>query len=514
MTPETQERPSLLSSFAGLPAEEVRALLLKLTPRQAEELQRDWQLWARPEQLPPSGDWFVWLILAGRGAGKTRTASEWIRRQVEHHGARRVALVARTAADARDVMVEGESGILAVSPSWMRPLYEPSKRRLTWPNGAVGTLYSADEPDLLRGPQHDAAAADELATWPRAQETWDNLVMGLRLGARPRACVTTTPRPIAIIRALMAAPSTVVTRGSTFDNAANLAPSALAEFRARYSGTRIGRQELYGEVLIDTPGALFTRDVIDKARVRAAPELQRVVVAIDPSVTAGPDSDECGIVVGGRAADGRLYVLEDASLRATPDAWARRAVAMFDKWEADAVTVEVNQGGDLVTKVLQTVRENLPVKTVHAKRGKALRAEPVAALYEQGKVSHVSPVELREEPFATLEEQMCSWTPGEGTSPDRLDALVYCLLELRAAIEGAGLLEFARREVERMRGGGGAKPAPATGAVRMRAPRVDGSSGPHEWWCNNQQLTVGADGFADVEAHNVAAAETLGFVVV
>jgi phage terminase large subunit-like protein len=444
------------------------------------------------------------LILAGRGFGKTRAGSEWVRAQVEQHGARRIALVARTAADARDVMVEGESGILATSPSWNRPLYEPSKRKLSWANGTIGTLYSAEEPDLLRGPQFDTAWADEIATWLRATETWDNLTLALRLGARPRACVTTTPRPIPIIRALLAAPSTVTTRGSTFDNAINLAPSVLNEYRARYSGTRIGRQELHAEVLTDTPGALFTRDLIDKARVRAAPELVRIVVAIDPSVTAGPDSDLAGIIVSGRAANGELYVLEDASLRASPDQWARRAVVMFDKWQADAIVVETNQGGDLLSGLLNSVRPGLRIVQVHAKRGKQLRAEGPAALYEQGKVHHVSPAELRDDPFAALEEQMCSWTPGEGSSPDRLDALVYSLLELAATLAGAGFLEFARREVERLNG----QPAAmAAETVRMRAP----ADTADVYNIDGVRVTPDSQGLVDVPAARVHLARSIGF---
>jgi len=266
------------------------ALLATLAPQEAEGLVRGWRLWARPEQIAPPGDWLVWLILSGRGWGKTRTAAEWLREQVELRGRRRIALVARTAADVRDVVIEGESGLLAISPSWNKPLYEPSKRRLTWPNGAIATAYSADEPDLLRGPQHDAAAADELASWQYAQQTWDNLMLSLRLGDHPQVIVTTTPRPLKIIRQLMQSPSTVVTRGTTFDNAANLAPSALAEYRHRYEGTRLGRQELMGEVLDDNPGALWNRETLDRNRVRVAPDLVRVVVAIDPAVTV-PVSD-------------------------------------------------------------------------------------------------------------------------------------------------------------------------------------------------------------------------------
>ncbi|PZN08384.1 MAG: ATP-binding protein [Bacillota bacterium] len=396
-----------------------------LSDEEAEALLYDWRFWARPKQLPPEGPWRIWLILAGRGFGKTRTGAEWVREQVERHGRRRIAIVGRTAADVRDVMVEGESGILSISPPWFRPVYEPSKRRLTWPNGAIATLYSADEPDLLRGPQHDAAWADELAAW-RRPEAWDNLMFGLRLGPDPRVVVTTTPRPVKIIRDLLQDPTCVVTRGSTYENAANLAPAFLEQIISRYEGTRLGRQELYGEVLDDVPGALWQRKRIDELRVREAPELVRVVVAIDPAVTSEEGSDETGIVVAGRGVDGHAYVLADRSCRMSPDGWARRAVKAYYDFDGDRIVGEVNNGGDLVETVIRTVDPKVPYKAVRASRGKAVRAEPVAALYEQGKVHHVGT-------FEHLEDQLCQITPdgyqGAG-SPDRADALVWALTEL------------------------------------------------------------------------------------
>jgi len=416
---------SLASRLAALPADERRKLLAELSDEEAEALLYDWRFWARPKQLPPEGQWRVWLILAGRGFGKTRTGAEWVREQVERHGRRRIAIVGRTAADVRDVMVEGESGILSISPPWFRPVYEPSKRRLTWPNGAIATLYSADEPDLLRGPQHDAAWADELAAW-RRPEAWDNLMFGLRLGPDPRVVVTTTPRPVKLIRDLLKDPTTVVTRGSTYENAANLAPAFLEQIISRYEGTRLGRQELYGEVLDDVPGALWQRKRIDELRVSEAPELVRVVVAIDPAVTNEEGSDETGIVVAGRGVDGHAYVLADKSCRMSPDGWARRAVKAFYDHEADRIIGEVNNGGDLVETVIRTVDPKVPYKAVRASRGKSVRAEPVAALYEQGKVHHVGT-------FDHLEDQLCQITPdgyqGSG-SPDRADALVWALTEL------------------------------------------------------------------------------------
>jgi len=386
-------------------------------------------VWARPDQLPPSGTWQRWLILAGRGWGKTRTGAEWVRDRALRDPGCRVALVARTAADVRDVIVEGESGILAVHAPGERPTWEPSRRRLTWPNGSMATTYSADVPDQLRGPQHHYAWADELASWERP-DTWDQLIFGLRLGITPQVVVTTTPRPTPIIRALLTAPGTVVTRGRTLDNRANLAPGVVADLQRRYGGTRLGRQELDGEVLTDTPGALWTWDRIDAARVTVAPQLRRVVVAIDPAVSAGEGSDETGIIVCGIGFDGRGYVLEDASGKYSPDGWARRAVHLAAEHKADRIVAEVNNGGQLVEHTLRTVDRAVAYKAVHASRGKATRAEPVAALYEQGRVSHIGRLDA-------LESQMTGWDPSTSTkSPDRIDALVWALTELMVSAPG------------------------------------------------------------------------------
>lgn len=385
---------------------------------------RDW--WARPSQVAPAGDWSAWMIMAGRGFGKTRAGAEWVREKWKA-GADRIALVAETAADARDVIVEGKSGILATSPKDERPLYEPSKRRLTWPNGAVATLYNGSEPDQLRGPEHAAAWVDELAKYDYPDDTWDNLQFGLRLGARPQVCVTTTPRPIAIIRRLMKDTGCVVTRGSTFENAANLPDSFIARIRDKYDGTRLGRQELYAEVLDDLPGALWSRDMIRHGELPI--EMQRIVVAVDPSGASGdPDSDadSIGIVVAGRAVDGRLCVIEDATCRLSPAGWGARAVAKYREHNADKIVAEGNFGGAMVEMVIRSADRHANVRLVTASRGKVVRSEPIAALYEQGKVMHARGLD-------SLEDQMCQMTlsgyMGEG-SPDRVDALVWALTEL------------------------------------------------------------------------------------
>jgi phage terminase large subunit-like protein len=379
-------------------------------------------VWARPDQLSPEGNWQRWLIQAGRGWGKTRTAAQWIIEQTYSKG-RRLALIGRTTADVRDTMVEGESGIIACShPKW-RPRYEPSKRRLTWPNGTIATTYSADEPDLLRGPQHHAAWADELASW-FYPDAWDQLLFGLRLGKDPRVVISTTPRPTSIIRDLIKDPTTVVTRGRTRDNAANLPDAFLNKIISKYEGTRLGRQELDGEVLDDTPGALWNYAMLDSLRVKEAPQMARIVVALDPAVTANEDSDETGIVAVGLGYDGKGYVLRDATGIYTPNEWAQAAVHIAHDLRADAIVAEVNQGGDMVERIIRTVDQNIRFRSVRATRGKALRAEPVAALYEQGRIHHIGA-------FAKLEDQMCTWSPlTSSKSPDRLDALVWGITEL------------------------------------------------------------------------------------
>jgi len=404
------------------------AFLASLSEPDCEVLLHDWRgFLARPNQIAPDGDWDIWMVLAGRGFGKTRTGAEWVREQITA-GARRVALVGETAADTRDVMVEGESGLLSVYPAGERPLYEPSKRQVTWSNGAVAKLYNATEPDQLRGPQHDIAWCDELAKWRYARQTWDQLQFGLRLGDHPQQIVTTTPRPIELIRAILAGTEgrVEVTRGHTLDNASNLAAPFLAKIEARYAGTRLGRQELNGEILGDMPGAIWSLDNIDLYRVAEPPEdLERILVGVDPAVTNTEDSDFHGIIAAG-IKEQSGYVLEDASVKGSPLQWARRAIAIHDKYGADGIVVEVNQGGDMVAQTLRSVRETLNIIEVRATRGKHVRAEPIAALYEQGRVHHVGG-------FADLEEQMCMTTTAgyEGeNSPDQLDATVWVLTEL------------------------------------------------------------------------------------
>lgn len=401
--------------------------MAKLTPEQQASLRYDWRFWARPNQIAPEGDWRTWLILAGRGFGKTRAISEWVRQKVDETPNARIAIVGLTAADARDVIVEGESGILAVHPEGKKPLYEPSKRRITWPSGAIATCYNASEPDQLRGPQHTHAIVDELAKFPHAQDLWDQLQFGLRLGEKPQTVIATTPRPIPIIKRLMADRSTVITRGRTIDNRSHLAPGAVDALIERYQGTRLGRQELDGEIVDDVVGALWTRDTLDRLRVKEAPEMARVAVAVDPSGTSGSDDgDDVGIVVAGRGVDGHAYVLEDATCKLSPEGWARRAITAFHRYGCDRLVAERNFGGAMVQAVIRTADASVPYKEVTASRGKWVRAEPVAALYEQGRVHHVGG-------FAELEDEMVLFTSsgyiGEA-SPNRTDALVWALTEV------------------------------------------------------------------------------------
>ena len=395
-----------------------------LSERERFDAMYDWSVWRRPKQTTPPGDWRVWLILAGRGFGKTRTGAEFVREQVNAGRYSRIALVGATAADVRDTMIEGESGLLAVFPPDQRPRYEPSKRRVTFHNGATASAFSADEPDRLRGPNHDLAWADELAAW-RYVDAWDQLMLGLRLGDHPRVVVTTTPRPTALIRRLARSDDGTVhaTTGSTYENAANLAADFIAEMRRRYEGTRLGRQELEAQILDDVEGALWDRVAIDETRTTDTPPLRRIVVAIDPAVTSGENSDETGIIVAGVAQNGDAYILDDRTMRASPNDWASAAVAAYHRHKADLIVAEANQGGDLVENVLKAVDPRVPVHLVRASRGKRTRAEPVAALYEQRRAHHVGF-------FPELEDQLCSWVPDVGSSPDRLDALVWALTDL------------------------------------------------------------------------------------
>ncbi|HYW24190.1 MAG TPA: terminase family protein, partial [Terriglobales bacterium] len=366
----------------------------------------------RPAQRTPDGDWRTWLILAGRGWGKTLTgASDVAAYGLAHPGAR-VAVVGRTFADARDTCVEGETGLLSVLPGSAVAAWNRSLGQLMLANGARYHCFSADQPDRLRGPQHHRAWCDELAAWAYP-DAWDQLMFGLRLGADPRVVVTTTPRPSRLVRTLTEAPTTHLTRGTTYENVDNLPAAFMDQIVARYEGTRLARQEILGEIVLDVPGALWTWAMLEDRRPPPADPV-RCVVAVDPAVSSSEESDETGILVCALGADGRGYVLADRSCRLSPDGWARRVVQAFDDFEADLVVAEVNNGGDLVSSVLRTVRPGIPFKAVHASRGKVIRAQPVAALYEQGRVSHC-------DVFAELEEQLTTWTPESGTSPDRLD---------------------------------------------------------------------------------------------
>lgn len=387
-----------------------------------------WMHQRRANQIPPTGDWRTWLVMAGRGFGKTRTGAEFICERVAAGDARLIALVAPTAADARDVMVQGESGLLACAARWgLHATYQPSRRRVAFANGAQAFTYSADEPDRLRGPQHDTAWSDEIGAWRYGQDAWDMLQFGLRLGVHPRQIATTTPRPVALVRSLVKQAAddhhtVVITHGSTLDNRANLAPSFIAEIQRRYGGTRLGRQEIEGILLEDVEGAFWNRAMLDATRVRQTPEMRRVLVAIDPATTHGEDADYTGLAVVGLGTDGDCYVIHAEQVRLSPDSWAKRAVDLYDKHMADAIIAERNQGGEMVEHTIRTVRRNLRVLTVHASRGKSVRAEPVVALYEQGRVHHVGT-------FADLEDQMCSF-PVAVVHEDILDAVVYGVSEL------------------------------------------------------------------------------------
>lgn len=452
----TTENMSQAMRLASLSQADREVFLMSLSPQEARALAYDWLFWARPAQLPPEGDWFTWLVLAGRGFGKTKIGSEWVRGLVcgrtplspPPSGVSQIALVAETAADARDVMVMGDSGILACHPPEFRPRYIKSDRKLEWPNGVVAHTYSSEQPDQLRGPQHHAAWIDELAKFRYAQETYDQLQFGLRLGDQPRQLITTTPRPIPIVRHLLAQEGqpggTVVTRGGTFDNAANLAPSFLRQMREKYEGTRLGQQELYAAILDDVPDALWRMEQFDTrtpANPKAAgmspedivrmPIMRNIVVAVDPSGSRSAEdgSDDIGIVVSGFGMDDIFYVLEDATSDGSPDEWATAVVAAYRRHQADCIVAEENFGGALVEHAIRTKDRRIPYVPVRASRGKSVRAEPIAMLYEQGRVRHAGR-------FSELEDQMCSMSrsgyEGRG-SPDRVDALVWGITYLMSA---------------------------------------------------------------------------------
>lgn len=386
--------------------------------------------------MPPEGDWTTWLVLAGRGFGKTRMGSEWIRKIAEDNPGCRIALVAETAADARDVMIKGDSGLLNCDPNLKEDSWSPTNRCLTWPNGSKAWCYNATEPDQLRGPQHHFAWVDELAKFRYMQATWDQLMFGLRLGEHPQVLVTTTPQPKPLIKELVAreGSSVFVTRGSTLDNKDNLASATVQALYDRYGGTRLGRQELEGEILGDIPGALWNHQMIDESRITEdeAPDMERIIVAVDPAASSHEGSDENGIVGVGLARDedgyARGYVLADRSLRGSPEEWARAAVKLYRELGADRIVAEKNNGGEMVAHVIRSVDRSIPVTLVHASRGKHVRAEPISALYEQHRIHHVGR-------FDKLEDQMCLFSidqlRDENTgSPDRVDALVWGMSQL------------------------------------------------------------------------------------
>ena len=407
-----------------------RILLLdSMTDEEAKRFNQDWRFLASDAQTAPEGDWRIWLFSGGRGAGKTRAGAEWVKAQLRA-GRRRIALIAPSHADVREVMVHGESGLIATHREidGPPPVWEASRRRLVWANGAIASGFSAGEPDRLRGPQFDAAWGDEFAAWPRAQETLDMLRLGLRLGADPRLVLTTTPKPTPALKALMDTPGLVQTRQATERNKHHLAEGFLDAMQAAYGGSRLARQELEGELIEDPEGALWTRNMLERAWIAEAPPLDRVVVAIDPPASSHKRSDRCGIVVAGACGEGVTrcaFILADVSFGpAAPAAWARRACQAFEDFEADAIIAEANQGGEMVRAVLQAEHAGLPVRLVHASRGKHVRAEPVAALYEAARVRHAGR-------FCALEDEMCAFgAPGVSASPDRVDALVWAVTEL------------------------------------------------------------------------------------
>ena len=408
--------PVALKKFLTEAPEDVRHLL-----------RWDWEMKARPLQLLPEGVWTYWLILAGRGFGKTRTGAETVREWTKKY--KYVNLIGATTDDAKDIMIEGESGILEICPPDERPTYKKHERKLEWPNGATSLVFTADEPERLRGKQHMKLWCDEMAAW-RYPEAWDQAKFGLRLGDNPQAIITTTPRPTRMMRELIADKKTHTTKGSTYDNRANLADNFFDSIIGKYEGTRLGRQELNAEMLNDMPGALWSPGVIDKNRVPPdeLPPMRRIVVAVDPAISNEEHSDETGIVVVGVDDAHHGYVLDDLSGRYTPDEWARMSVSAYNRWDADRIVAEKNQGGAMVEHVLKSAMDTAPIKLVSASRGKATRAEPISALYEQNRVSHAGL-------FEELEDQMTSFTSdldrkAYGASPDRVDALVWGFTEL------------------------------------------------------------------------------------
>lgn len=434
------KRKFTAADLRAMPPKDVLKVMEKLGPAKVEELKHDWTFWARDNQLEPDGDWNTWFINAGRGFGKTRSGVEWVREQVKR-GVKRIAAVAATNSDIERVMVKGESGFLSVCWKGDKtyagkpmgfPEWSPTKRTIAWANGASVQFFSAEEPERLRGPQFELAWCDELAAWNKDMDTWDMLQFCMRLGKHPRIMVTTTPKPTKLVRKILKDSKTIVTSGSTFDNAANLAGTYLEAVRSQYEGTRLGRQELYAEVLEEAEGALWNTDMLDNASIKhdELPHLNRIVVSIDPAVTSNAESDMTGIVVAGIDVNGVAYVLGDYTEKLSPQGWAAKAISLYHQYQADRIVAEANQGGDMVKTTLHGEDETVPVKLVRASRGKYARAEPISALYERGLVKHVANppdgASLNE-----LETQMRTWEPlGSIGSPDRLDAMVWAITDL------------------------------------------------------------------------------------
>lgn len=453
-------QPCLADQIRLLPEVEREALIHGLTPEKALAFKYDWPSWARANQLPPPGSWSYWMVKAGRGFGKTRTGSETLRQKIKD-GVKQANIIVRTVGDIEKVLIRSSGGILKVCPDDERPIWIANKREFQWPGGAISFVFSAEEPDSLRGPECEFLWCDELASWRYGQESWDNAMMGLRLGKNPQAIITTTPRPTKLVRDIIANEFTILTAGTTYENRANLAPSFYTQIIRRYEGTRLGRQELLAEVLDDNPGALFHLKDIEGARVQKLPPLIRIVVAMDPATTSNEESDEWGIIAAGQ--DGRdpshFYPLADESGIYTPDEAAKQAVRLYHRLDADRLVGEANNGGDMIEALIRHQDANVAYKKVTASRGKAIRAEPVSALYEQGRVHHHGM-------FATLEDQMTQWQPGiDKESPDRLDALVWAMTEL--AEGSSGWAGFVKDE-------GMKSPAAPTAA------RVNVSGGNHD----------------------------------
>lgn len=437
---------SMAERLAVLSIPERRQIMSDFTDDELDALEYDWQFWGRPSQFAPAGDWLGWLIVTGRGWGKNRTAGQYCIGEIRAGRSERSGFIARTSADVRDVMVEGESGIMRICPPEFRPRWESSKRRLTWPNGAVTHTYSAEEPDVLRGPQHDLLWGDELAAW-KFVDTWSNAMFGLRLGTYPRWIVTTTPKLTTLMKRLIrdsveravydASPapgSIVLSGGSTYENLANLAPAFMKEVVRKAEGTRIAKQEIYGKMLEDSPDALWKRDTLDETRVTKVDlsKMRSIVVAIDPAASVTDDSSETAIMVCAAGDDGHGYLLEDITCKAKPEVWAAKAVEAYHRFKADRIIAESNNGGDMVIGTIMSVDRLVPCKKIIASRGKYTRAEPVASLYAQKLVHHVGY-------YAELEDQQCLWVPGE-QSPDRLDAAVWgfsdLMVDLKTKIYG------------------------------------------------------------------------------